>query len=791
MDQFLAQLAQVWRPHAGQAIVLASAPPVFVLSCGRRWGKTDAAAALAAHAFLRPGTPRVLLLAPTLVQASWLFDRAIEFITAVGGPDPPPRPRRTPHPRLDWRGATLQARSGHVANRLRGDGADLIIVDEAAFLPETLVTEVALPMLASTNGRLVLLSSPNGTNWFWRLFRRGQTEPGAVQSYRAPSWEAPHVSREFLTLQQSLISDRAFRTEYGAEFLDAATSVFRPEVIEACLVPEVSPSSGAPIAIGIDWARYHDWTAVAVLSGWRPEANLLALERFQQQPWPQLVATAANVIRRWPGARVRCDATGVGDPALDLVREACPTHAVDGLVLTAEIKQRLVEGLVWSFEQRAIRLVPHADLQAELAAYTATPRPHGPPRLAARGRDHDDLVTALALARDALPDRYAPTLRLGPARNFSVSRRPASPCSMRFRIFHRPRPSAPRETAPALTLPIRRALAAPGTFPGAGALPPGTYDDLQRDAMVQTALTIKRLAVLAAPAEVVAPDLSEDARRRTEFVQRAFDRMEGAATAILDQALDALAYGWSIQERVLHRTPEGISLRAMRPKDPRDFGLEFDAFGRLDGLTLQLPGEAIRRLDPSRFVIYRYRAGYGRPKGRSDLEAVLPHVQAKRALQAAWRLHLERFASPTVTGKFPRTLAETEQSALLDALGRLHENTAVLFPNEVEVGLLGSSRDASTTFLDAIEHHNREIARAILGQTLTTDEGRRVGSLALGRVHLQVLLLQVAALRQELADVVMTEQVIRPLVELNFGPGPIPRWQFRPAPVEAFASGQL
>lgn len=66
-----------------------------------------------------------------------------------------------------------------------------------------------------------------------------------------------------------------------------------------------------------------------------------------------------------------------------------------------------------------------------------------------------------------------------------------------------------------------------------------------------------------------------------------------------------------------------------------------------------------------------------------------------------------------------------------------------------------------------------------------------MGSLALGKVHLQVLLLQVAAVRAELADRVMTEQVIRPLVELNFGPGQIPRFEFEPTPLEAFVRGSV
>jgi phage gp29-like protein len=152
---------------------------------------------------------------------------------------------------------------------------------------------------------------------------------------------------------------------------------------------------------------------------------------------------------------------------------------------------------------------------------------------------------------------------------------------------------------------------------------------------------------------------------------------------------------------------------------------------------------------------------------------------------------LERFAMPTVFGKFESGLSAEQQAAMLATLEGLNRTTAFVFPSEFEVGTLGGQREPSTGFMESIEFHNREIARAILGQTLTTDEGRRVGSLALGKVHLQVLLLQLEGLRRELADVVMTEQVIRPMVELNFGPGDVPRFEFEPASLGAFANGAV
>jgi len=329
-------------------------------------------------------------------------------------------------------------------------------------------------------------------------------------------------------------------------------------------------------------------------------------------------------------------------------------------------------------------------------------------------------------------------------------------------------------------------------IPGSGqSLDPTIVGQMMNDAMVQTALTVKRLAVVAAPWRIEPGSESPEAAARASFVRDAFEQMEGSPAGILTHALDCFAHGWSIQELVYRFEAGRIWLQQVKPKDPHWFGQEFDAFGDLTGLILRLPGESEVRLPADRFVVLRNRPAPGDRVGQSDLAAALPHWQAKRQLLSAWKLHLEKFAMPTVLGRYQRGLPPDEQSAMLRALQDLQNNTAIVFPNEIEIDTLGGQREPSTGFVEAIEFHNREIARAILGQTLTTDEGRRVGSLALGKVHLQVLLLQVNAIRREIADTVMTEQVIRPLVELNFGPGPIPHFEFETASLDVFASGRL
>jgi len=348
------------------------------------------------------------------------------------------------------------------------------------------------------------------------------------------------------------------------------------------------------------------------------------------------------------------------------------------------------------------------------------------------------------------------------------------------------RPKDFKESAPQYTWFERQPISS--AFLPSGPHPYATYDSMQTDAMIQTALTIKRLGVTAAPWQIVPASNSAHASRNAQFVEAMFQRMEGSATAILSQAVDAFAKGWSIQELVLEPRGAELHLVAVRPKDPSRFGLELDAYGRLTGLRLEVPGETPTHLPPEKFVVYRNRGGYGKAKGRSDLDAAHPHWMAKRKLLGAWETHLRRYASPTVLASVDPNVSRTDVEGMQVALDGIADRGSVLFPSGIQVDTLGGHKEASSGFMEAIEFHNREIARSILGQTLTTDEGRRVGSLALGKVHLQVLLLQLAAIRQELADEVMTEQVIRPLVEWNFGPGEVPRFEFGAVDTESLLS---
>ncbi|MGB9620734.1 MAG: phage portal protein family protein, partial [Armatimonadota bacterium] len=290
------------------------------------------------------------------------------------------------------------------------------------------------------------------------------------------------------------------------------------------------------------------------------------------------------------------------------------------------------------------------------------------------------------------------------------------------------------------------------------------YDRMQQDAQVQACLTIKKFAVLSRGWEV--HPASEDPAdvKVAEFVRFVLKDMRGSILDVLMNVLDAVAKGFSIMEinyRIVDREPwRGmIGIASIKAKDPSTFVFDTDEFLNVRWLKRTGPGfpsplagegraEAARTLPPEKFVVYSYNPRYESPYGTSDLRAAYKHYWSKDVLMRFMNLYLEKYGSPTAKGSYKRGTPKQAQEELLRVLDRIRQETAIVIPDDVQVELLEAHRGGEAGYLQALEFHDKQIAKAILNQTLMTDEGMRVGSFALAKVHLDVLKMCLAKLKR-------------------------------------------
>ena len=117
-------------------------------------------------------------------------------------------------------------------------GVDLIVGDEAARIPDDLMAAVR-PMLAISNGKLLLMSTPFGKRGF---FHSAWEDGGDTwERIRITAHECPRIVEAFLQEERREIGDLWFRSEYLVEFCDTVDSVFAYEDIMAAFCDTVEP----------------------------------------------------------------------------------------------------------------------------------------------------------------------------------------------------------------------------------------------------------------------------------------------------------------------------------------------------------------------------------------------------------------------------------------------------------------------------------------------------------------------------------------------------------------------
>lgn len=252
--------------HSKQAEIFAHPARYKVLACGRRWGKTRMGVAVAIDQLLK--AHKTMWVAPThaVSRLAWAACKAaLRPLISQG--------------MVEVREAEKILRSGlgevifksaEKGNNLRGDGLDMIIFDEAAYLDgDEVWHEVLRPSLAERKGRAIFMCSPRREqDWFHRLYLKGQdqAEPD-YQSWQLPSWTNPFLDPTEIEAARQDMSQTDYRREFGAEFVSAEGALIRPEWVKHAPLDEAA--LGGAVAMGVDLAvstkDHSDYTAIVVL----------------------------------------------------------------------------------------------------------------------------------------------------------------------------------------------------------------------------------------------------------------------------------------------------------------------------------------------------------------------------------------------------------------------------------------------------------------------------------------------------------------------------------------------
>ncbi len=214
-------------PDPWQANVLRSSASRLLLNCSRQSGKSTITSILALHTALYTSGSLVLLLSPSLRQSGELFKKALGVYKDLGRPVAPESETALTLT-LD-NGSRIVSLPGSKDGNIRGySGVNLLVIDEAAWVAESLYMSVR-PMLAVSGGRMLALSTPHGTRgWFYEAWRG--VEPW--ERYEVPAPLCPRISEEFLAEERRNMGAWWYDQEYMCQFSEAETQAFRREDVE-------------------------------------------------------------------------------------------------------------------------------------------------------------------------------------------------------------------------------------------------------------------------------------------------------------------------------------------------------------------------------------------------------------------------------------------------------------------------------------------------------------------------------------------------------------------------------
>ena len=257
--------------HEGQRAIVADAHRFKAVSAGRRFGKTKLGALMCFAVAAQGG--RAWWVAPQygIALIGWRMMRRL----AVQVPNVTVREseRMITLPT----GGTVQIKSADNPDSLRGEGLNFCVLDECAFLDERAWVEVLRPALADRQGGALFISTPKGRNWFWRIFQAAHDD-SAWRAFHFTSYDNPYIPPGELDALKAQISERAYRQEILAEFVEDGGGVFRRVAEAATATPQDRAIPGHSYAAGLDWGRTGDFTVIAVLDVTTRE--LVYLDRF-------------------------------------------------------------------------------------------------------------------------------------------------------------------------------------------------------------------------------------------------------------------------------------------------------------------------------------------------------------------------------------------------------------------------------------------------------------------------------------------------------------------------------
>lgn len=198
-----------------------------LLLCSRQVGKSFSVAARAAHRAISKPNSTVLTIAPSYRQSQLLYSKIAKFVQA----DSSVRAVRNTQFELELsNGSSVVSLPGDSPDKVRGFSASFVAVDEASFVRDGVLTAL-FPMLSTTGGDIVMLSTPAGASGVFHSAWMNNEEEWDRTKVLAT--DCPRIPADFLAEAKVRLGDLGWRREYLCEFVSSTEAFFNSDQLAA------------------------------------------------------------------------------------------------------------------------------------------------------------------------------------------------------------------------------------------------------------------------------------------------------------------------------------------------------------------------------------------------------------------------------------------------------------------------------------------------------------------------------------------------------------------------------
>lgn len=288
-------------------------------------------------------------------------------------------------------------------------------------------------------------------------------------------------------------------------------------------------------------------------------------------------------------------------------------------------------------------------------------------------------------------------------------------------------------------------------------------DIVERDLHYAGVMATRKRSVSQLPITVTAASDATEHKKHAEYVQSWIN--DGVLQASLFDMLDAIGKGFSVleadwQSHMGHTCPREFIYRPQR----------WFTFDRTDGETVLLrEATGDQPLAPHKFVVHRHKSKSGLTI-RSGIARVASWAWMYKAFTAKdWAIFVQNYGAPIRIGRYGRNASNDEKDILWRAVSQIAGDCAAIIPQDMSIEFQEvAAKSASTDLFERrADWMDRQISKAVLGQTTTTDAVS--GGHAVSREH---RLVQEDIERSDAiaSSTTTNRQIVPNLVAFEFGP---------------------